>query len=228
MPILKDIPLSIMVDQVLKGQGMDPARVRESRPKLVALTEQAITIGIPMLAPAAIYERFQVLSLIHNRINLAGGCFLQGELIASQLAKAEEIVIAVCTIGGAISKRAVDLFDEDPALAMALDGLASVATEALANVLCSRINAFAAADEKKTSLPINPGMIGWSVEEGQTQIFSILDTSSVGVSLDIAQFMVPLKSLSLVIGLGTELETSGKTCDFCVLQKTCRYKTLGI
>ncbi len=197
---------------------MDPVAVRASRPKLVSLTERAIAIGKPLLTPVSIYERFPVTSLLHNRINLSGNRFLQGDLVSSQLGKSQEIVVAICSIGSSISKFAVSMFEEDPALAMALDGMASVATEALANAICGQINALAIAEGKKASLPINPGMIGWPVEEGQTQIFSLLDASSIGVSLDIAQF----------IGMGMALESSGTKCDFCVLQKTCQYKILVI
>ena len=71
-------------------------------------------------------------------------------------------------------------------------------------------------------------MVGWPLEEGQPQIFNPLDASEIGVSLDPGTYLMrPLKSLSLVIGLGRDLNSAGQTCDFCSMRETCRYKDRG-
>jgi hypothetical protein len=36
--------------------------------------------------------------------------------------------------------------------------------------------------------------------------------------------MVPRKSLTMVMGIGAELQSAGKTCDFCAMRETCRYQ----
>jgi hypothetical protein len=36
--------------------------------------------------------------------------------------------------------------------------------------------------------------------------------------------MVPLKSLSMVLGSGPEVDNSGRVCDYCTLKNSCRYQ----
>ena len=68
-------------------------------------------------------------------------------------------------------------------------------------------------------------MVGWSVEEGQPQIFSLLDSSQVEVRLTDSAIMLPLKSLSLVLGMGPGLNRQGTTCDFCAMREVCKYQS---
>ena len=67
MIILNDIPLQINIDQVLRAQGMIPDLVKNKRPKLVALTQEAIDIGCQYLDPRAILEIFSVEQIIHEQ-----------------------------------------------------------------------------------------------------------------------------------------------------------------
>ena len=107
---------------------------------------------------------------------------------------------------------------------LALEGLAAAAAEALGEAACRRFEEIARAEGLQTSIPLNPGMIGWPLEEGQAQIFSLVDASEIGVTLGPSSLMQPLKSLSLVIGLGRDLDVAGQSCDFCSMHETCRYK----
>ena len=72
-------------------------------------------------------------------------------------------------------------------------------------------------------IPLNPGMIGWPLLEGQQQIFALVDTRSIGVSLHDSGLMEPVKSISLVVGLGRELGQAGRPCDYCAMHALCRY-----
>ncbi len=76
----------------------------------------------------------------------------------------------------------------------------------------------------KGTIPLSPGMVGWPVEDGQTQIFSILDGQEIGVSLSPSFMMSPRKSLTMLIGFGEAILSQGSTCDYCSLRETCQYK----
>ena len=227
MPVLRDWELALDADKVLWGQGADPALVRARRPKLAEIAEAAIAEGRPLLAPVVLYRRIPVVGLRHERLLLEGGS-LVGPLIADRLAAASEVVVAVCTVGDGLAQTISERFQTDPVRALALEGVAGAAAEALAEAVCRRFDAQALAEGLRTSIPLNPGMVGWPLEEGQTQVFSLLDASEIGVALDPGTcLMRPLKSLSLVIGLGRELDAAGQTCDFCSMRETCRYKDRG-
>ena len=227
MPVLNDWDLAIDADKVLWGQGADPALVRARRPKLVAVAEAAFAEGRPLLAPAVLYRRFSVVGLRHQRLLLDGGS-LAGPLVADRLAAANEVIVAVCTVRDGVAGAVSEMFQTDPVRALALEGVAGAAAEALAEAVCRHFDALALAEGLRTSIPLNPGMIGWPLEEGQAQIFSLLDASEIGVALDPGTYLMrPLKSLSLVIGLGRDLNPTGQTCDFCSMRETCRHRERG-
>lgn len=224
MPIINIATLPVGVDQVLRAQGINPDAVRGKRPQLIELTARSLKVGYPYLRPSAIYEVFDIVDVQHNRIFLSHGQTLEGKLIGEILAPAQKVFIAVCTVGDLIDEYVRALFLEDPALAMAVDGLASAATEVLGNMVCQQIGEMAAEEGLVTSIPINPGMIGWSVKEGQPQLFNCIDTSSIGVELSSAGVMKPLKSLSMAVGAGKMMNAQGSVCDYCNLRRTCTHK----
>ncbi len=230
MPILDHWELQLNVDEVLKAQGADPAAIRARRPALISHTEKAIVLGEELLHPVVLYERYPVKQFIHERLELVAPTAttsraqLSGPLIAQHLANAQEVVVMVCTIGNEMDERVASLFKADPVLAVALDGVGSAAVELLAIQAANHFETHAAMDGQKSSMPLNPGMVGWPVEEGQPQIFTLLDSETIQVSLTEACMMVPNKSLSMVLGLGDEMSATGSSCDYCSLKGVCRYQ----
>jgi hypothetical protein len=224
MTLLTDWTLSLDADQVLRGEGADPAIVRERRPSLVEVAELALREGERLLQPTVAYRRLRVDGLRHERLDLEGGASLKGALLAQHLAAAEEVVLLLCTIGPALEARVAVAIGDDPVFGLALDGVGSAAVEALATIACRRFEEEAGAAGRQASIPLSPGMIGWPVEQGQPQIFALLDPAEAGVSLTANAMMMPRKSLSMVLGLGEQVRTAGTACDFCSLNATCRYQ----
>lgn len=217
--------LEIDLDDVLRGQGADPAALRRRNPLLVQTAERALAEGRSLIRPAAVHRELAVRGVRHERLELEGGGFLAGSLLAQHLAAAERVVVAVCTIGEALEARVAALMASDPLYALALDGFGSAAVEALANALCRRFSAQAEAAGEKTSLPLSPGQPGWPLAEGQAQIFALVDPSRIGVQLTDHAMMVPRKSLSMVVGVGRNLQIVGSPCDACPLKERCRHRS---
>ena len=224
MPLLRDWDLSLDVDQVLRAQGADPAVIRARRPALVEASEQALKEGLAYLAPVAAYRELAVESLRHERLVLQGGGALTGPLIAQHLRAARQVVVLTCTIGDALERLISEAMSEDPVRGLALDGLGSAAAEGLAAAAAAHFEDQARAKGLQTTIPLSPGMVGWPVEEGQAEIFSLVDGGEAGISLTSGGMMVPRKSISLVIGVGKDVAAEGRACDFCNLRETCRYQ----
>ena len=225
MPILTRSPdLLIDADAVLRGQGADPAIIRARKPVLVRAAQQAIQDGVPLLKPEVAFTRLRVHSREPGRVILDGGFTLTGEDVARLLAQADEVIAAVCTVGGEIEGRAAQILADDLVAGLALEGVGSAAVEALENWACRHWEEEAAAHGLQTTIPLNPGMIGWPIEVGQPEIFAILGRAELPVSLNEHAMMKPTKSLSLVIGLGSAVRAEGIVCDVCPVRDTCRYR----
>lgn len=222
--ILFDLPINIGVEQVLRAQGMKPDLVKKRSQKLFDIGKKAIDIGLENIEPRVTFEKYSIQKITPNCIQLNNGKSLEGESISKQLPDAQHLVAAICTIGGKIDELTSETFSTDPALALALEGFASSAVEILGNTFCNHMDELVASENLYTSLPINPGMVGWPIDVGQPQLFSLVDSVGIGVNLDSTGLMRPLKSLSLVIGIGSNPKRHHKSCDLCNLQKTCQYK----
>jgi len=224
MTVLDKWDLRLDVDVVLRNQGADPAAIRKRSPRLVESAGRALEEGNLLLQPRVIARRLLIEDLQHERLKLEGNGRLSGGLLAEHMGGAQEVVIVLCTVGEELERRAAEISREDAVYGMALDGVGSAGVEALANAACALFEKEASEADCQVTIPLSPGMVGWSVEQGQPQIFDLLDAGEIGVRLTESMMMVPRKSLTFVLGIGRELITGGRTCDYCSLKETCRYR----
>jgi hypothetical protein len=216
--------LQIDVDAVLRGQGANPAVIRKRSPRLVQMALKVLQEGRSLLEPQVYTNLYEVKALRHERLILTGDGYLSGSLVAQHLSPAQKIVVLICTVGAAINDLVSQTSSQNMVYALALDGLGSAAVEALAHEACHHLEMEFIKDGLQASIPLSPGMIGWSVEDGQSQIFSLIDNDAIGVTLNDQFVMTPRKSLSMVVGLGPNMGYRGKVCDYCSMRETCRYQ----
>ena len=224
MTILDKWDLRLDVDVVLRSQGADPAAIRKRSPSLVESAERALEEGNLLLQPRVTARRLLIEDLHHERLKLEGDGRLSGGLLAEHMGGAQEAIIVLCTVGEALERRAAEVSKEDAVYGLALDGVGSAGVEGLANAACALFEEEATDKDCQVTIPLSPGMVGWPVEQGQPQIFDLLDADEIGVRLTESMMMVPRKSLSFVLGIGRELIAGGRTCDYCSLKETCRYR----
>jgi hypothetical protein len=193
----------------------------------VEIAAQALEGSRFLLEPQVFLRKLAVRSLRHEKLELEGGLSIKGAWISQQLAPVESVYAIICTVGQKIETEASRNMDTDMLLGLALDGVGSAGVEALATLVCKQIEDQAAAEGLQTSVPLSPGMLNWSVDEGQPVIFEILSEINSIVELTPSFLMRPRKSLSMLLGVGKDLGAKGSTCDYCALQGTCKYSGNG-
>ena len=224
MPIWDSRQMDLDIDAVLRGQGAEPGVIRKRNPQLVDIAQRALEEAMPLLEPRTIFQDLEVEKFRHEQLLLDGGSRLTGKLITEHLGPAMRVIVILCTIGEALEEYAMRMASEDIVYSLALDGVGSAAVELLANNACRYFEEQALESGMQTSIPLSPGMMGWSVEVGQPEVFKILQPSQVGVRLSEFGLMIPRKSLTMVLGLGETMKTGGRTCDYCAMRETCRYQ----
>lgn len=224
MELQQNLDLVFDVDAVLRGQGADAAVLRARRPALVEIAERARQESLSLLVPKVVYQEYAVTGVQHEQLILAGDRRIKSKLLASQLATASQVIILLATIGEQLEQQVSRIWDDDVVYALALEGAGSGAVEALANAACQYFERQAAEQGLQASIPFSPGMVDWPVDDGQPQIFNLLGEEGSIVSLTTSFIMLPRKSLTMVMGLGASLDSSGRTCDFCTMRATCRYQ----
>ncbi len=216
------IPLRI--EDVLRAQGADPDVIRTRSPFLVKIAEKALFEYQHLIHPAALHRQLNIIEWRHETIIFEGGHKLKNKSLSQQLSGAKSVIAVICTIGPQLEEKASEIFQKDATLGLAIDGVGSAAVEALANAVCNQIEIQSARHGWQTTIPLSPGMIGWSVSEGQPFLFRILQPIKIGVELTSAGVMKPRKSLSMLIGVGASLNPQGRTCDYCAMRETCQYR----
>ncbi len=216
--------LTLELDLALRGQGGDPAK---ARPALRELTAAMIERARPLLIPAVAYDIFDIAEVRHERLVLSPRVSLTSARLAGALGGAKQIAVAVCTIGPQLEEAARAMFmDGQQVEATVLDGVGSAAVEELSQRTCRMFEEMARERGLTTSIPFSPGDPDWPVE-AQRNLFDLVGAEQIGVTLKDSYMMYPLKSLSLVVGMGENLSAQGSACDYCSLHDVCRYRQVS-
>ncbi len=220
MPTITDIQLSLDVEHVLKGQGIDPTR---ARPRIVAAAEGVLDEAQSLFDPIALYTILPVRDFYHQTVVLDGGATFEGPLVARALTGATEAALAVCTIGSALEEQVSAIFAADSVRAIALDGAGTAAVGEVTRLIVAQICDEASARGLGTGMRVNPGQEGWPIEQ-QRVFFDRVPAEEIGVQLTKSCLMLPRKSVSVVVGLGPDMRPDAVTCDFCSKRERCSWR----
>jgi hypothetical protein len=199
--VLTTLPLAIDPDEVLRFQGYKKS-VDNPGPEVLALFDEALALGRSLIAPRAVVRWLAVTGLGADTIEVGGGVLTIPD-VGRLWGPIEWVAAAVCTIGDGLERRAAELWEaRELPLAAMLDSVGSGAVESLAEY----VNDLLCQEAIPLGLPVtnrvSPGYGHWDVSQ-QKALFAICPGDAIGVSLNDACFMNPVKSLSLLAAAGT-------------------------
>lgn len=226
MPVIRDIPLGLKIGEVLRRQGFRGHSKIRPEIKSLILELLATVESAHLLEPAAVYEYYKVTGMSPNQVSLEDDKAIQGPLIHTIFPEAKELAFVVCTIGPKLEKQVTHYSKSGETLrGMILDGIGSAAVDMLAPEACRIIASEVSSHGHQTSSPVSPGWPGLPLTE-QWNLFELVNTQEIGVSLTASGIMVPRKSVSMVMGIGPRMATwtGADVCARCSLRKTCPYR----
>lgn len=151
----------------------------------------------------------------HQHLILAGLDFDPGAIIAAQLRKGTCFAVFIASIGTEMDTWLHDLREGDDIVsAYIADALGSVMAEAIVVCGLNRIEQHVTSAGLRITNPYSPGYCGWDVSE-QHALFSLLPENFCGVQLGESGLMLPIKSVSAVIGIGPDVERRDYGCALC-------------
>ena len=164
-------------------------------------------------------ERFE--DGIHYRIGEVE--FALGKIISVQLRKASSAALFVCTIGAGLENWSSELMrDGDYVKGFVADMIASETVELAMDQIQNELEKEQQTQGRRITNRYSPGYCGWHVSE-QHKLFSLLPPGFCGISLKPSSLMMPIKSVSGIIGIGAEVHKVDYTCRFCDM-KDCVYR----
>lgn len=150
-----------------------------------------------------------------NRLLLDGVEFEPGAIIAHRLQKGERFALLIASVGIEMDEWLHALrTGPDVVEAFVADAMGSVLAEAIAAYGAEQLARLAASDRLRITNSYSPGYCGWNVAE-QHKLFSLLPPVFCGVTLCPSGLMLPIKSISAVVGIGPEAERREYGCALC-------------
>ena len=228
--ILKNQLIQMDEDNLMRYEGIrEYAKVKqELKDAIKELLIIAKSDGL--LSSSVVYKDFPVSEVQEGHIKIKGYSRpLYGTIFAEFLSGISSVVLAVCTIGNDLEKRASEFFSaQKPLKGLLLDSIGSAAVDEVVLDTCRKIMHSIRHKGMKASSYFNPGMPGFPLSE-QRYIFELLPVDKIGVSLTNNNVMVPRKSLSIAVGIGAEIEnwSQYEICSHCNMSETCKYRKMN-
>ncbi len=143
--------------------------------------------------------------------------------ICAYLKDARQIAVLVCTAGEGFSQQAMEYNRQGDYLkGYITDAFGSIVVEKSMEYIQSALEREMQNREMKITNRYSPGYCNWDVND-QKQLFALLPEKTCGISLTESSLMVPIKSVSGIIGIGQHVRKSDYGCDICN-NATCTFR----
>lgn len=157
----------------------------------------------------------------------AGGTieFDAGRIICSQLKNAERYVVFVATVGTGYDEWIAGVEKHDDVLqGFVADCIGSQIVESTADFMELQLQAELDLIGMKRTNRFSPGYCGWHVNS-QPYLFSLFpEDKPCGISLTDSCLMLPIKSVSGIIGIGTDVRYQQYSCNICSMKMCYKRK----
>jgi hypothetical protein len=145
--------------------------------------------------------------------------FEPGKIILGQMGNITSLAVFLATLG-----KEFDLWSKfnqkiDMLQAFVIDTIGSLMVEKAVDLLEEQIANQAIVRAEKCTNRFSPGYCQWLVDE-QPQLFHLLPSDFNWVKLQPSCLMIPLKSVSGIIGLGKNVKKTAYQCAYCEM-KSC-------
>ena len=158
--------------------------------------------------------------LDNENIQISETMLQPGKIITSAVREADHFVIFVATAGKGFDTWNRSIQEDDNMVhAFFADSLGSVVAEACVAVMQQRIEREMTELGLFISNSYSPGYCDWPLIE-QRKLFAFFPEQFCGVTLTESCLMVPIKSVSGIIGIGQNVKKRLYSCDVCTMT-TC-------
>lgn len=158
------------------------------------------------------------LQISQNTLNI-------GSIISRQLKGSEAFVLFAATAGQEFEEWMEKVKGcDDMVLQFIADSLGSCLAEKVADCMERYLATEIAPDGLKHTNRFSPGYCDWHVSE-QQKLFSLFPTPSpCGIRLTESSLMIPIKSVSGIIGIGASVKKIEYSCGICTFERCYKKK----
>jgi len=188
------------------------------------LVDQCIQQCREQSSPKAAYVHVEAAKTASTEQIAAGGLLFQcGKIVHKMLKQSESYAAFIVTAGPGPEQLARELLEKGEYLeGYIIDLVASALVDSVADAVHEKIREDAGSRNLKVSNRYSPGYCSWDVAE-QQKLFSLFPANCCGITLSESSLMTPVKSISGLIGIGSEVKFNDYTCEICTM-KDCAFQ----
>jgi hypothetical protein len=171
--------------------------------------------GYRLLAP-------ETYTLNDDNVEISGKRLYTGRIISKQLKQSDFAAVFACTAGPKLEKWSKQLFADGEAVkGYMIDALGSETVELAMDQIESALAEKMQAQGFTVTNRFSPGYCGWPTNDQHT-LFSLLPEEFCGISLTPTALMLPIKSVSGIIGIGSRVKKLVYPCKICEMTDCIR------
>lgn len=207
---LNEIPVDINEVFILMGYG-EHTPPQDIIDMINEMLDELQSICIPHYG----YRLFEGEEIDREHLRVSNIILNPGRIITSAMREVEQYAIFTSTVGQGFDKWFKQLKDEDDIVRTFIaNTLGSVLAESTVSVLMKELEEAAAAEGLRITNNYSPGYCDWVLIE-QKKIFSLFPDEITGIKLTDSCLMLPIKSVSGIIGVGANAKKRPYGCAIC-------------
>jgi Vitamin B12 dependent methionine synthase, activation domain len=206
--------LTVKRESIVKALGVPH---NEADDYLIQLIDEMIARCMEICNPRAAVSVFD--KLVFNKdageMVIDGTIFSLNKMVTSALAKSTSVAFFTGTCGEETGQYSKKLLKEGHTLeGLIADLIGSEIAEGVADYIHKKVESDIALEGMKATNRYSPGYCNWPVSD-QQKLFRLIGKNNCGIRLTESSLMLPIKSVSGVIGLGRNVIKRGYACAWC-------------
>jgi len=203
----------IDIKQLLLNIGYDTKHELPSR--MANLIDDYVEHAGYLVDPSYSYVIRDIELVLGQQAVIEGSIFFDSDVIARLLENCDRVAVFLTTIGGYLEETVAQLAEDGLVLqASVLDAIGSGVTEKMVDFVQSMIEEEARTQGLYISQRFSPGYCDWNIQQ-QRRVFQAMSGDSASIQLTDGCLMLPRKSVSGIIGIGSREVTSYNPCVTC-------------
>lgn len=214
--------LRVKESNILKSLGVPVGQADEY---VIELIREIAAYCMTICTPHAACSVFTNPQFIKDSVSmiLQEETFYLHKMVTTALKDSTAIAVFIGTCGNEVEKYSKQLLKEGHALeGFIADLIGSELAEGVADYTHNRVNREMSLSGINATNRYSPGYCNWPVSD-QKQLFNIMGANRCGVVLSSSSLMLPIKSVSGIIGLGPDVKNRGYACAYCEADQ-CIYR----
>ncbi|HPN37927.1 MAG TPA: vitamin B12 dependent-methionine synthase activation domain-containing protein [Melioribacteraceae bacterium] len=157
-------------------------------------------------------------SLNKSEFNVFNCSFNTGKIIANQLKNSIGVILFAATVGTYFDITVTNAFLEgDSVKGLIVDTIGSELVENVGELLELFLRKVFKKYDYNLTNRLSPGYCEWNVNE-QKKLFELFPDNFCGIKLNDDNLMIPLKSISGIIGYGKDVLSEDYSCNICGME----------